>query len=1331
MVQALCVKILGPGTVVFGPGPDGAREAVFEGRVAYPSTVGGWDGYIVVQAKCREQLQNNQTDALWLCQQATKDLKKFLVKNSKLRKPKYYILVSNVHLSSVPRTGGRAKVEKVLHGFKKTIGFAEAAIWSANELRAFLENASDIRRTYAAWLTPSDVLTDLVEKLGRPNLAQLLPLALARDLRDERDVRLKDAGQETEKPVFLEEVFIDLPIGSRKTDDRDGDEIDDLDEVDSKPLGKRNSSKRVEEFALARLFRLANDKLDPVSITATQGKSTQQVSTSKAPLPNRIVLLGGPGQGKSTLSQFAAQVCRARLLRNYGAIKINPQTHDAIEPVLSRASKERLSINGPSRFPLRVNLPDFADLLPFDETQESITLLSFMSRGLSRRLDIEIKPNDLRVWLGTCPSLIVLDGLDEVPLSANRRKLIEAIDGLWDDLHLAEADAVVLVTTRPQGYNYDLDPEYWQHWYLTPLSSDHARKFAALLADVRLSEPSEKKRVTQEIEKACQEETIASLLSTPLQISILFGIALLKGSIPRDRWELFDRYYVLMRDREAQKSGSIVRKFKREIDVIHQEAGFLLHVQAETAGNASAHFSPDELKRLIERLLRSEEWPENEIDQASETLKWAATHRLVLLSARVKDRITFDVRSLQEFMAAAQITGASSVALVERLRSVAATSHWSHVFRIAASKIFSVAELAHHRADVLGICHSLDNGDLGDEGRITRAGARLALDLLADGVAASAPGFHKQLLRRALHALELGSSEVSRLRDYISPSTLEIFQEELGNRLQQGKTLAAKAAWCLAVQALPINKAWAESLLQKFWPKSAADVLDNFADCLHGDLTPLIIEKLRDAQWTAGPAAAFEFARKALDKRSAPMGKFEELFVFPKGFFSEFEFRQFSRADYVRRDLEICIVGSPKEAFWASTVVSIEPSKSYSFLETNPRKLWEGVFAVAKLAERPSKVSLANALRSLDSADWLPYESLPWPLACLLKDVSQEASVEKLAECTEAGDFGDLKDWKRAERRWTEIGLKAEDLLVWNRGFYLSKDIATIGAPYFFNYSVSSVEPDVPAINYYIAAIARLTDPRKQVGVLEALTFCLGSSWRSQAHLFTKLDSAVIGLFEVLSVSETEALVTWMLRSKVAARPVEFLQRVDQTGRMTSTKKNLIWQDLDFNGLAGAFKVHPNLRGLLPFIVIALRLRSSSDQSLDDESLGSSAFLFLDSDEGPVRAAVAVLKLLSGRWNEVEVDDLVFASRNIIEFFSESFFATIVSRLPSDQDVNVNRFIRTLLMHFSELSLPITADLADLLYLHFTQQPSNMGSLAKRLALRLPLSPTRDRIYDV
>jgi hypothetical protein len=266
---------------------------------------------------------------------------------------------------------------------------------------------------------------------------------------------------------------------------------------------------------------------------------------------------------------------------------------------------EGLPLNGPARFPIRIDLPLYADALQRADSA-GISLIAFMALRLSRNVDQSISASDLRAWLSTCPTLIILDGLDEVPPSGNRAELIRSIDALWDDLTLAKADVLVVVTTRPQGYNDDLSSRYWQHWELSPLTAVEALNFARRLSEVRLSDPDRREAILGELTRAASDSSTMLLLTSPLQVTILFGISLLKGAIPQDRWELFERYYTLLRDREAQKTGpdsKLIRDFKRQIDTIHYQAGFVLHVISETAGAANPHLTPAQFRALVVRLL--------------------------------------------------------------------------------------------------------------------------------------------------------------------------------------------------------------------------------------------------------------------------------------------------------------------------------------------------------------------------------------------------------------------------------------------------------------------------------------------------------------------------------------------------------------------------------------------------------------------------------------------------------------------------------------------------------------------------------------------------------
>jgi hypothetical protein len=1226
LVQTLSVKILGPGVVVFGSGPDGAREATFEGAVPFPSLEDRWDGYIVVQAKCREVLKADARDAGWLVAQLKQEFEKFL-KNKSLRRPDYYIIASNVTLSPEPTNGGRVKVERLISRYQKKLKFKAASIWSADELRAHLENARDVRLSYSAWLTPSDVLADLIDNIGKPNLREVLPLALARDLRQERDIRLRDAGQETEKPVYLDDLFVDLPFtaavfgGDEDEESEEGDEDQEDDEPSLFDHDEPDFSFRI----VAQILRRAADKLDTESITcchrAHKGRSAE-------PQPNRLVILGGPGQGKSTLGQFLAQVSRARLLSEHSNSLLNPQTADIISPVLERARIEGLPLDGPARFPIRVDLPIYADALQ-KAGSSGLSIIAFMASRLSRNIDQSINVTDLRAWLKTCPALIILDGLDEVPPSGNRAELIKNIDALWDDLTFVEADVLVVVTTRPQGYNDDLSPRYWQHWELSPLTASDALNFARRLSEVRLSDADRREAIMLELNRAASDSSTMLLLTSPLQVTIMFGISLLKGAIPQDRWELFERYYTLLRDREAQKTGpdaKVIRDYKRQIDAIHYQAGFILHVISETAGGANPHLALPQFRALIVRLLADEEHSPEDVSSISSELVRIATERLVLLNCRVEGRIAFDVRSLQEFMAAAQIAAFSSTIVIQRLRTIALSAHWQHVFRIAASKIFSVAELGPLRSEVVGICHALDNGDLGEDGRLVRAGARLALELLQDGLAYTAPVFRRGLVRRALALLDIGPEMLDdRLSLQLVPDTAKVFQEELVSRIAQGDTPGAKAAWSLLARLLNVNRTLAETLMVANWPEYPRLAL-SVMDVGHGKWTSVLIEKIKETQALAGPTASRLFADAFDIHVTSPEDETnlaDQFSILPKGMVKNEQLP--SRSIFFIRDNangQICRVG----------FVSLSQSDSFIISDAlQSRENWASYTALVPFLRGPSKGSLARMLRELGmhGREGLPNHSLPWVCLSLLREHDDGAPFGALAEEVENGGFGDLRDWSNAEARWLAQGIRPVDFERWAGGRYFDAEIGTCGVCCPQSMMPS---PRIKAgLSEFLPIVRSIASVPKKMRLLEILLSAMRRGVSIAPEASRELLEEAIKIVKELSFPNNSRLINYLASVSGAWKLHDFLDLANEIG----SKRPSIAAPLEL--VVPAFNQDPSRRGLLSFISgRARRLPRQELIGIDRAELSPMA-----GDTRAIRYSIARLRLTLGYWGKDDVDGIV------------------------------------------------------------------------------------------
>jgi hypothetical protein len=1259
LVQTLGVSVLGPGTVVFGSGPDGGREATFTGEVPFPSSTDRWNGYIVIQAKCREVPRQNFEDANWLCEQLQKEFDAFL--SRKRRKlPDYYLIVTNVRLSAVADVGGKDKVQKQLEKFAAAANLKSFAVWSADELSALLENAPEIRRAYSAWLTPSDVLSDLVQSLERPNLSRLLPLALARDIRNERDVRLRDAGQEADKSVFLDEVFIDLPLrlGQRTTNR----ELTYLDSAESRTRTNPLTSLRtiheqeIQAGIVGTLIELSKNKFDPPSMSDF---AVTQMPGERSPLPNRIVLLGGPGQGKSTLGQFIAQFFRAKTLGSHEPSRVNPQTLEVVERVLRRAEQEGLSAEAPCRFPIRVNLPSFADALKrAADAGAHLSLLGYITSALVREIDVELTGDDLRAWLGHCPSFIVLDGLDEVPPTANRTEVVRAIEAIWDDIHHVNGDCIVIVTTRPQGYSQDLDPHFWQHWELAPLSPNTALSFAKRLAELRVSDTEFRQTILEEMGRASQDAATHLLLTSPLQVTILFGIAYLKGTIPRDRWDLFEKYYSLLRDREAQKPNSIIREFRRQIDALHQEAGFLLHVAAESAGGANAFLTPAQFRELAERLLRDEDFDAEKVASISDELRRIATDRLVLLASRVQDHISFDVRSLQEYMAAARLTAASSIPLAQRLRAISSSAHWRHVMRIAASKIFSVADLGHFRSDVLEICHALDNGDYGDDGRKIKAGARLALDLLSDGVATSAPRFRKQLLRRALSLLDLNlhDSDFSLLHSFAG-DTQDIFQEEILSRLAIPGSSAAYAAWRLLFSALDIDAKWAEPLLLQHWPEDNNLALAYLVNSDMSVSTAAVKQKILDTQRRAGPDATLRFSKALLDDEEEPghASEWTDLLLLPPPLWPR----------GTDDGYEVTILRGKDHSALGTWLVPVNEYEADILHEIPEKPEWAAIRQAISFVLSPSKDSLAEALLALSHRPAiLNALSAPWVFESLLTDGREGVSLAQLAKEAASGHFGDLSDWQNAEQRWRENGLTTDDFLTWNSGRYLGPKIAKVGAPYCLTLMLSANPPTQIEIKNFIEVLAHIS-PFKRVRLVEGILMM----HRRDRPMSQIVQSGIVDLvFDTISkLGETQiddwGLIDERLLSALVSADYKFWDDhrcrslADRIGRRGDFQS---WR-LTSDGWVRAFNLDPALRGILPLIAWTSHRKNSK------EILSSSALEFKSDDTTVLRVAIARLRVAHGKWSKadlIELADLLVQplgqeySYNLGELFGSSYFSS-------------------------------------------------------------------------
>lgn len=172
LCQALATYVLGPGITVFGDGPDGGREAAFAGLRHYPARETPWPGHGVLKAKFKQRLLGTGSDTAWLRKQLKAQLAAWADSEGRRvrdgQRPDYLIVATNVQLSAVPRTGGKDRINSLIAEFAPVIGLKDWRIWDAVQIGTFLDAFPDIRRTFAALITPSQVLAALRGRLDYP-----------------------------------------------------------------------------------------------------------------------------------------------------------------------------------------------------------------------------------------------------------------------------------------------------------------------------------------------------------------------------------------------------------------------------------------------------------------------------------------------------------------------------------------------------------------------------------------------------------------------------------------------------------------------------------------------------------------------------------------------------------------------------------------------------------------------------------------------------------------------------------------------------------------------------------------------------------------------------------------------------------------------------------------------------------------------------------------------------------------------------------------------------------------------------------------------------------
>jgi len=741
LAVALAASVIGAGMEVYGRGPDGGREATYTGTINWSATTdddGLWNGYTIVQAKQCQTLMEPAENLRWLKGQLRDELKRWMDPKSKRvqRFPNYLLVITNVRLSPGDPGGGldeiRDYLEKMLvreydptddSGTPRTPrrrGLREVRVWHRDKLNTLLTQHDGIRKRFAPLITLGDLLARL-ERLDtllpglipQDHIAEVLHDHAQTTLTGDCWVRFDEAGDDFNHQS-VERIIFDLPVRDQHDE--------------------RTS-------ALRCVLERGDQVLSPsIPHAGDQGEHRT---------PRHLVITGAPGNGKSTLAKYLTQVYRAAFAR---AEANEPAVHTLIDS--TDQSLQRLSLDPPSnpRWPVRIDLAPMAEMMGPDTGGPNIR--RYMCDQISLDSKVPVHVGTLDDWLKSWPSVLFLDGLDEVTHPALRQRVLHEITALLDKAAALDADLFVVITTRPTGYT-PLLPEQFEQVDLDYFTHAEAREYGRHVTTERLAKDPEYQRSTlARFDDAVDSATVERLLTTPLQVLILTVIVARRGPLPTNRYELFWTYYDTVFKREAGKTTQFRDFFNRhrsEITDLHQRVGIVLHRLCEATRELRGRLGLGELTDIARDRMMELGHKLDVAKDMADTMVKIATHRLVLLSADDDGTVSFDIRSLQELMAGCALVDVAETDARQNLLIAACSPHWRNAWLFGAGRLFTGPD--HQRRLVLDVVERCDAQGHWN-GWLYPAGPELAADILDDGLAADKPNDRRRLIEVALRVLD-------------------------------------------------------------------------------------------------------------------------------------------------------------------------------------------------------------------------------------------------------------------------------------------------------------------------------------------------------------------------------------------------------------------------------------------------------------------------------------------------------------------------------------------------------------------------------------------------
>lgn len=642
---------------------------------------------------------------------------------------KFYLL-TNVRGTAHLESGSKDKVNKIL---EEKISIPSLCWWR-DDLSRLLEKDSLFRWSFPEILNGQDILNSILFQNineSKERRESILKAYLADQFSIDNEVKFRQIDLHNR----LIDLFTDVPIKIKKLNDKD------------------KSHRRIWAF-FEKSFRnvMSHDELIYFEESENIGAASFLLHPKVQNDIERVLLEGGPGQGKSTISQYICQVHRVRLLNKKDDIDLIPNN----------------ILQSPIRLPFKIDLRHVAlwveNKNPYqsrlnDESFKSIwrnSLESFIIGHVLYHSQCEtFNTDDLNSILKHSSVLLVFDGFDEIADLKIRRDVIDFINKGINRIKENSKSIQIVITSRPAAFSDTIgfSVDEYPHFQLCDITLKTTKEYVDKWIKASRLDSREAAEIRRLVDEKLQLPHLRDLAKSPMQLAIFISLLRTRGeSLPNKRTALYDSYIELFFNRESEKNITI-RDHRDLIIDIHQYIAWILHSEAELYGNSGSIDINDLKQRLKIYLIK-----EGHQTDIADNLFHVLQERVCALVSRVQGTYEFEVQPLREYFCAKYLYNTSPYSPAgkektgtkpERFNAIAKNYYWHNVVRFF-SGCFDKGELPM----LIQELKELQNDSIL---RYTNYPSLITSQILSDWVFTQYPILMKDVIKIIVDGINIGS----------------------------------------------------------------------------------------------------------------------------------------------------------------------------------------------------------------------------------------------------------------------------------------------------------------------------------------------------------------------------------------------------------------------------------------------------------------------------------------------------------------------------------------------------------------------------------------------